>query len=288
MSYMFKPHKLADESKIRFYQTPKVLFTSDKYKDLGMAEKQFYAILRDRQELSRKNKWIDKNGDIYLIFTVEKLAELCNISTRTVVRYKKALIKHNLLREFRTGQGKPNRLYVGVADYDVTGQEYNSRSDKSTIQEVTKVLPNDTDNSETDFIDTDIYSASKESTTDINNFFEDMWKLYPNKKNKGQVSKSKKKEIYKLGDEFERCIERYIKDVEEQRVNGFTTLRYKNGSTFFNSGYVDYLDENYQDTLDSNKANEGGSNGYKGGITEDKTESGDEINFAELAGIKEF
>lgn len=79
-----------------------------------------------------------------------------------------------------------------------------------------------------------------------NENFEKLWKLYPNKKGKAQVSNTKKKEIYKLGDEFERCISRYKEDVEAQRKNGFKELNYKNGSTFFRSGYVDYLDENYK------------------------------------------
>lgn len=85
--------------------------------------------------------------------------------------------------------------------------------------------------------DTNIYSA----------FFEEMWSLYPSKKGKGRISNTKKKEIYKLGDEFKRCISRYIEDVEARRRNGFPELKYQNGSTFFNSGYEDYLDKNYQE-----------------------------------------
>lgn len=82
---------------------------------------------------------------------------------------------------------------------------------------------------------------------EYSNFFEEVWKLYPNKKGKGKISNSKKKEIHKLGDEFKRCIERYKEYVENQRKNGFKDLKYQNGSTFFNSGYIDYLDDNYQE-----------------------------------------
>jgi hypothetical protein len=43
-----------------------------------------------------------------------------------------------------------------------------------------------------------------------------------------------------LGEEFLRCIDRYVEDVR------FNDRKYwKHGSTFFHSGYVDYLDENY-------------------------------------------
>lgn len=96
-------------------------------------------------------------------------------------------------------------------------------------------------------------AANKESNYKESNkekhsaFFEKMWSLYPNKKGKGQVSDTRKEKLYKLGDEFERCISRYISDVEERRGNGFPELKYQNGSTFFNSGYMDYLDKNYEE-----------------------------------------
>ncbi len=79
-------------------------------------------------------------------------------------------------------------------------------------------------------------------------FFEDIWGAYPNKKGKGKVSDTRKKMLHKLGDEIKRCIERYISDVEERRKE-FPELKYQNGSTFFNSGYVDYLDANYEEPV---------------------------------------
>ena len=61
-----------------------------------------------------------------------------------------------------------------------------------------------------------------------------------NQEGKGQVSDADKRRVHQLGDEFLRCIDRYIEDVK------FNDRKYwKHGSTFFHSGYVDYLDENY-------------------------------------------
>lgn len=90
-------------------------------------------------------------------------------------------------------------------------------------------------------------SRVEERTKDIEQHFEKMWSLYPNKRGKGTISNTKKKEIYKLGEEFKRCISRYEKYVKEERAKGFKDLKYQNGSTFFNSGYVDYLDENVKE-----------------------------------------
>lgn len=77
---------------------------------------------------------------------------------------------------------------------------------------------------------------------DIESFFESIWKLYPNKKGKGQVSAAKRKALYEIGfDEIKRAVERYLKELEKDA----SWRKPQNGSTFFNSGYIDYLNANY-------------------------------------------
>ena len=72
--------------------------------------------------------------------------------------------------------------------------------------------------------------------------FERLWKLYPVKKGKAQVSGAKKMKLLEIGfDEMNRAIERYKADLEKDS----DWRKPQNGSTFFNSGYVDYLDANY-------------------------------------------
>lgn len=77
---------------------------------------------------------------------------------------------------------------------------------------------------------------------DAKALFERLWKLYPNKKGKGQVSDTQKKRLLAIGeDRLVKAIERY--SLELQKDADWRKTQY--GSTFFNSGYVDYLDENY-------------------------------------------
>ena len=86
----------------------------------------------------------------------------------------------------------------------------------------------------------------KVSKKDIEDFFEKVWKLYPSKKGKGRVSDAKKKKLYDIGyDEMERAIKRYQDDLAKEE----DWRHPQNGSTFFNSGYVDYLDANYVETV---------------------------------------
>lgn len=78
----------------------------------------------------------------------------------------------------------------------------------------------------------------------IEDFFEKLWELYPKKEGKGSVADKKKKELYEIGYEhLERCIERYKDKIARER----TERKFiKQGSSFFNTGYIDYLDKNYK------------------------------------------
>ena len=83
----------------------------------------------------------------------------------------------------------------------------------------------------------------KKDKNTLGDFFETLWAAYPKKKGKGGVSDTQKRKLHGIGlEEMLRCVERYKNQVARER----TEDRYvKHGSTFFNSGYVDYLDKNY-------------------------------------------
>lgn len=55
-----------------FYQVPKVLFTNERFWNISADAKMLYGILLDRMSLSAKNGWIDKNGRVYIIFTIDE------------------------------------------------------------------------------------------------------------------------------------------------------------------------------------------------------------------------
>lgn len=78
----------------------------------------------------------------------------------------------------------------------------------------------------------------------LEQFYESIWKLYPLKRGKGKVSKTKKQVLQRIGyEQIKRCIERYVGEIKASGKEKYMM----NGSTFFNSGYVDYLDENCVD-----------------------------------------
>ena len=135
-----------EEVTLRFYQVPKALFKNSKYKGLSLGPKLMYSILRDRLDLSIKNNWKDEKGYIYLIFSLKELIRLLTIDEKTVIKYKKELVKYALIVDKRVGQGNPNRIYVLKPELG-NSQNWNfssSRTEKKTILEQEKIHPSDT------------------------------------------------------------------------------------------------------------------------------------------------
>ena len=72
--------------------------------------------------------------------------------------------------------------------------------------------------------------------------FDQAWELYPKKRGKAEVTEEQKAALESIPiDELIRAVNRY-KDEMKDRDERFIM----NGSRFFGSAYVDYLDDNYQ------------------------------------------
>lgn len=179
----------------RFFRVPKLLFESELYKKMSAESKLLYAILKDRFELSVKNNWIDADGNIYFIFTVEEIGEMLGCGKDKVIKLKKELKKYDLLEEVRQGLNKPNLIYLGslkveneakpLMPAEVGKSEFrksenqNSRTLENRSQDFGISEPNDTDSSEPEFSDTDFSLEEEEEKAPQN----------PEGKNKGNLSR---------------------------------------------------------------------------------------------------
>ena len=139
-----------------FYRIPKILFTAECFKTISCEAKVLYGLLLDRMSLSIKNRWFDEEDRVYIIFTVEEIAELMNCGTQKAVRLLKELDSEKgigLVEKRRLGLGKPNVIYVKnfmvkqpkkeekEPEKPVNTQNcenHNSRVVKTTIQECPK------------------------------------------------------------------------------------------------------------------------------------------------------
>lgn len=105
-------YKINEINQERHFKIPKELFTNPLYKHLNSDAKLLYAILKDRMELSRKNGWVNENGEIYLIYTREDLMDFLGVAKATIVKLFKQLKEAGLIDETRPGQGHPNRIFI--------------------------------------------------------------------------------------------------------------------------------------------------------------------------------
>jgi len=142
-----------------FYKLPKFLFTEN-FKKMSNDAKMLYAILSDRMDLSIKNNWIDKNGDVFIYFTNKDLMEMLNCGSEKLIKLKKELRAYRLLEEKRQGLTKPNMLYVRNV---LKCEKRSSGKKKNEGQDILKSNTNKTDVSKTNFNQTE-----ETTTTTIN------------------------------------------------------------------------------------------------------------------------
>jgi uncharacterized phage protein (TIGR02220 family) len=141
---------------LSFFKFPKPFIYDEKYKTLSNNAKMLYMLLFDRLELSLKNGWHDKEGNVFQYYTNEQLMiDLnCN-SNKTIIKIKKELKDAGLMKEVRQGMNLPNRIYLDVLNGSVENtlsevQKVHFGSVENTLSEVQKVHTIKTENTKTE------------------------------------------------------------------------------------------------------------------------------------------
>lgn len=112
-------YKINEVLENRYYQVPMELCENPKYRKTTNSDaKLLYGFLLDRLTLSKKNNWYDENGNIYLIFTRQEVADKMYLSEKTASKAFKQLSDVKLIYEKRRGLGKPNWIFVGKIEHE--------------------------------------------------------------------------------------------------------------------------------------------------------------------------
>ena len=115
MSIKFDYYYGKEAESFSFFRIPKLLFTDPIFTKLSSDAKVLYGILLDRMNLSMKNNWIDEENKVYIIFTIEEIAEIMCCATQKATKILQELDDKKgigLVEKKRLGLGKPNILYV--------------------------------------------------------------------------------------------------------------------------------------------------------------------------------
>src|SRR5699024_928388 len=246
--------------KEKFYQLPKVFFTNPKYTKLSNDAKITWSILRDRLDLSIRNNWIDENGDIFFIYTNEKLKSILNISSpNKLSKIKKELTQADLFNQIRVGLNKPNKLYIKKPEvteadiYYISQQENDveSRNDtdvsKSYVQnydnntsgninmihqDISKSYANDTELNDTDYIETET-----NDTNDLNDTYNNS--TNHNHTNHQQTEFNNDALKFQVLEELPQQIKDYLSNFEIREIRIIKSVLLK-GKKSFNNAYDTY------------------------------------------------
>ena len=93
----FIPYKVNEALENVFYQIPKELLVNPIYNDLDSNSILLYGLLLDRLSVSMKNKWIDKDGNIYLIYSRKEAQKTLKLSDKPITKSFKKLEEAKLI-----------------------------------------------------------------------------------------------------------------------------------------------------------------------------------------------
>jgi len=151
----------AESEQFSFYRIPKMLFTNERFKTISAEAKILYGLLLDRMNLSAKNGWQDKDGKVYIIFTIEDIMDAMGCADQKAGKLLFELEKKcGLIERKRQGLGKPNLIYVKnfIASSESRFKKRENHDSGEVIitdQESLKSRGSNTDPNDTDFSDTD-------------------------------------------------------------------------------------------------------------------------------------
>ena len=251
----FEKYNLSQVKTERFYQLPKYLFEDTYFKKMSAEAKIMYALLKDRFELSIQNEWVDKNNNIYFIFSNKHLCEYLGYAEQKIIKLKKELVSFNLLTQERVGLNKPNRLYLLKPNYDVEGShtkelpnsqfQNNEFGSSRTVNLGGQELPNSQSN-DTDYNDIDYNNTNYSDTYDLN----DKKSTYPsNQTNHSNHYNSKFNDEalkFQLLEELPQSILSYLSNFSVNEIKIIKPVLLKAKTSFNNSIDAYYLLEDME------------------------------------------
>ncbi|MFR7819403.1 replication initiator protein A [Candidatus Pseudoruminococcus sp.] len=120
----------------QFYRVPQALFTNEKFSKISCESKLLYGFLLDRCGLSRKSKWYDEDGKLYVFFKQEEAIEKLNIGKNKAVKIFDELEQTGLIVRKKQGQGKPTKIYVCNFTKELADMSGDQTSAENTKEEV--------------------------------------------------------------------------------------------------------------------------------------------------------
>lgn len=171
-----------------FFLAPKIIFKNQKLRSISDSAKVLYIILFSRLQLSKLNKWEDKDGRLFVYFTLEDVKRELGCCMETAIKCFSELDSKKgvgLIERKRSGFGKPSVIYFKKPD------AFSEDNEKGNKNEITDSYADDITtekyiNEETDNIYTEIptsETSEKQTSHMEDSITADIGKTEPNKNN---------------------------------------------------------------------------------------------------------
>ena len=193
-----------------FYRIPKALFQEPRFQSLSTDAKTLYGILLDRMSLSAKNGWLDEQGRVFIIFTIEDVKRALCCADNKATKLLRELEEFGLIERKRRGLGKPSLVYVKNFSAESSKSIFQNRDFhdsggfKSASQDPAKPRCNKTEENNTEMSETYPFYSEESMSEKLD-------------KLRASLEKEKERRI-KINNRIE-SLERRIQEAEAAEVN---------------------------------------------------------------------
>lgn len=97
-------------------QMPRWLFSDPRYAEMSLDAKVAYTFLLNRFQLSRRNGWVNDQGEVFVIFPRKELARELRVCEQRVTAAFRKLAELKLIWEKRCGRGDANQIYLASVE----------------------------------------------------------------------------------------------------------------------------------------------------------------------------
>ena len=145
-----------EAEQFQFVKIPKNLLKDPMFQDLSFGAIITFAVLLDRNGLSKKNNWFDEYNRVYIRYKISDLTEVMGKSEDRISKYLKELEDIGLIERSRKGLGEGKVTYVKnfispiLREQALITRENAGNGELKNYSDFDKNAQNDENDSETD------------------------------------------------------------------------------------------------------------------------------------------
>ena len=247
-----------NKNKESFFQIPKVLFKIRREGSLSLTAFDIYLLMSDRFRLSKKNGWIDEEGDTYIMYSYEELCEELNLKRRNSISDAIKELENLNLIEKKRRYNRSNVYYlVDISDSNnnVTSNSNENDTIKIDVNSNKKVTTisneNVTLNSNNNVTSNSNINVYANNNYNNNNYMSNNYMNNNNKENVAGIIRQEIKFLIKNRKIKIKNIIKYSNDLERIKQ----VFEYANKNNKGNGFIIKALKENWKLGLESQASN---------------------------------